>query len=100
MEAGDTVSRSMGALITCSRIFRSEKHKNDKPKESPYKNSKIDVTTSKNKDGSWGYSVAIDGRTYNVQPNIPAIPGNRGFNTEDEAKKTGAFVAYKIRNNI
>ncbi|MBI4945276.1 MAG: DUF4907 domain-containing protein [Bacteroidetes bacterium] len=78
----------------------AEKQKNEKPKESPYKNSKIDVTTSKNKDGSWGYSIAIDGRTYIVQPNIPPLPGTRGFNTTDEAKKTGEFVAYKIRNNI
>lgn len=78
----------------------AEKQKNAKPAENPYKNSKIDVATSKNKDGSWGYSIAIDGRTYIVQPNIPPLPGNKGFNTADEAKKTGEFVGYKIRNNI
>jgi len=70
------------------------------PVESPYKNSRIDVSPFKNKDGSWGYSIAIDGRTYINQPNIPPLPGNRGFTTADRAKKTGEFVSYKIRNNI
>jgi hypothetical protein len=70
------------------------------PQENPYKNSKIDVSTFANKDGSWGYKIAIDGRTYINQPNIPPLPGNQGFHTADKAKKTGEFVSYKIRNNI
>jgi Domain of unknown function (DUF4907) len=70
------------------------------PQESPYKNSKITVSTFKNGDQSWGYSIAIDGRTYINQPNIPPLPGTKGFNSADEARKTGEFVSYKIRNNI
>jgi hypothetical protein len=69
------------------------------PQENPYKNSKMGVSTFKNKDVSWGYSIAIDGRTYINQPNVPPLPGNKGFDTEEKAKKTGEFVAYKIRNN-
>jgi hypothetical protein len=70
------------------------------PQENPYKNSNMEVHTFKNQDNSWGYSVAIDGRTYINQPNIPPLPGNKGFHTSEEAKKTGEFVVYKIRNNI
>ena len=77
-----------------------EERAKQQPQENPYKNSNIDVSTFKNKDESWGYSIAIDGRTYINQPNIPPLPGNKGFNTTDEAKRTGEFVSYKIRNNI
>ena len=79
---------------------KMEEKAKQQPQENPFKNSKIDVNTFENKDKSWGYSIAIDGRTYINQPNIPPLPGNKGLNTSDEAKKTGDFVSYKIRNNI
>lgn len=69
------------------------------PKENPYKNSIVDVKTFKDSLG-WGYDIFIDKNQYVHQPHIPAISGNRGFTREENAKKTGDFVAYKIRNNI
>ena len=81
-------------------MHEQEEMKNNMPKESPYKNSKIDIATFKNSDGTYGYSVAIDGRTYINQPNIPPLPGIKGLNKADQAKITGEYVAHKIRNNI
>ena len=84
-------------LFSCS----SSNNENKKEvKENPYKNSKIEINTFQNKDSSWGYDVSIDAQKSIIQPNIPSLPGNRGFNTSDEAKKTGEFAAYKIHNNI
>ena len=34
------------------------------------------------------------------QPNIPAVMGNRGFSTEEDAAKTADLVMYKLKNNI
>ncbi len=69
------------------------------PKENPYKNSQVDVKTFKDSLG-WGYDIFIDKNQYVHQPHIPAVSGNSGFGKEEFAKKTGEFVAYKIRNNI
>jgi hypothetical protein len=34
------------------------------------------------------------------QPNIPAVMGNRGFASADDAAKTANLVAFKLKNNI
>lgn len=69
------------------------------PKENPYKDVTVEVKTFNDSIG-WGYDVFINKSQYVHQPHIPAVSGNRGFNTEANAKKTGEFVAYKIKNNI
>jgi hypothetical protein len=48
----------------------------------------------------WGYDIYLNEKLYIHQPNIPAIPGNDGFLTEDYAKKTAELVKYKIKNNV
>jgi len=70
------------------------------PKANPYLNAKIEVKTFKPDSLGWGYDVYMEGKLYIHQPHIPAINGNRGFRTADDAKKTGEFAAAKIRNNI
>lgn len=77
--------------------------KKDSVMPSPYKDAVIEVVTfdnSKTGNKGFGYDIKIDGKMNIHQPNIPGLPGNDGFTTEDKAKKTGEFVAYKIRNNI
>lgn len=75
-------------------------------KENPYRNAKIEVKTINNEVSTqekltgWGYDIYIFGSLYIHQPNIPAVPGNRGFKTEADAKKAGAWAVHKIRNNI
>jgi hypothetical protein len=84
------------------------KQKNEKPKESPYKNAKIDIQVFKNdtvkkeepKLTGFGYNILIYDALYVHQPHIPAINGNRGFKTKEQATKAAEFVIYKIRNNI
>jgi len=86
----------------------AEKQKNEKPKESPYKNAKIDIQVFKNdtvkkqepKLTGFGYNILIYDALYVHQPHIPAINGNRGFKTKEQATKAAEFVIYKIRNNV
>jgi hypothetical protein len=85
----------------------AEKQKNEKPKVSPYKNAKIDIQVFKNdtvkaepKLTGFGYNILIYDALYVHQPHIPAINGNRGFKTKEQAAKAAEFVIYKIRNNI
>jgi hypothetical protein len=61
----------------------------------------IEVVTYKNKDISgYGYDILIDGVPKFHQPHIPAIPGNNGFKSEEDAKKTGELAKQKILNHI
>jgi hypothetical protein len=48
----------------------------------------------------WGYDIYMNGKRYIHQPHIPAISGNKGFATEEDARKAGGLVVHKIRNNI
>ena len=50
--------------------------------------------------GGFGYDIFADGKPYIHQPHIPAIAGNRGFATEEAARKAGEFILTKIRKNI
>ena len=84
----------------------AEAQKNQ-PKESPYKDAKIDIQiidNSKEKHEppvtGYGYRILIFDALYVSQPHIPAINGNRGFKTKEQATKAAEFVIYKIRNNI
>ena len=42
----------------------------------------------------------IDGKIYIHQPNIPAIMGNNGFSSEEQARAAGEFIVSKIMKNI
>ena len=77
-----------------------------KPKINPYAKAEIEIRVYKNdtvKNSNlhgYGYDIYIF-KSLNVhQPHIPAINGNRGFDTEVQAHKAAEFIVYKIRNNI
>ncbi len=60
---------------------------------------KVSVKTFQEKS-EWGYDILIDNKLYIHQPTIPSVPGNNSFKTEDDARKTADFVAYKIEHHI
>ena len=65
-------------------------------------NVKLEVKTYQNDNTikGWGYDVYADGVLYIHQPHIPAVPGNKGFQSAQQAETAGNFAVYKIRNNI
>ncbi len=77
-----------------------------KPKENPYKNAQLDIKVFNNDTikssglKGFGYDIYMYRSLYVHQPHIPAINGNRGFDTEEQAHKVGEFIVYKIKNNI
>lgn len=70
--------------------------------KNPYENAVVEIKTFSNdaKLGGFGYDVYLDQKLYVHQPHIPAIAGNKGFSSPENAKRTGEFVAFKIRHNI
>jgi len=48
-------------------------------------------------EDQYGYYIMIDGQMYIEQKTIPAIEGNKGFKTKEDAKKIADLVIQKIR---
>ncbi len=77
---------------------------NENPKQEMHAHNSVTVKTFANDSllTGFGYDIYMDSSAKPTvhQPNIPAVAGNRGFSTEGDAKKTGEYVANKIKNNI
>ena len=100
---GDTVKQEKPELNAKKEVKVIDKQASKAgitPKENPYRNAKIEVKAINNEATGWGYDIYISGGLYIHQPHIPAVAGNRGFKTEADAKKAGAWAVHKIRNNI
>lgn len=54
----------------------------------------------KNADNSFGYQIYKDGVKIIKQENMPAVPGNNGFETEKQAIALAELVIKKLENQI
>jgi len=48
-------------------------------------------------DEKFGYSIFIDGQMYIEQKSMPAVQGNNGFATKEDAEKVAKWVIEKIK---
>ena len=49
---------------------------------------------------SFGYDSISGTKKLVHQPSVPGLPGNRGFNSKEDAAKCAKLVINKINNNI
>lgn len=56
------------------------------------------IVTSQDSEIGWGYQLFKDGKLMIDQKHIPAIEGNIGFSTKEDAEKTANFIIGKIKN--
>jgi hypothetical protein len=70
-----------------------------KPKENPYTKAEITTRIIPSANNTFGYDILLYGKPLVHQPNIPGIPGNEGFATQERAQTVAEFVVKKIRNN-
>ena len=49
---------------------------------------------------TYGYNILSGNKKLVHQPNIPGLPGNKGFLTKSDAEKCAKLVINKINNNI
>jgi hypothetical protein len=88
-------------LLACG----NEKNNNPDPEipSNSIEPHKIEFSIFRNTDsvpGGFGYAIFMDTKLYVRQPHIPAIQGNRGFASEEDAAKTARLVSHKIKNGI
>ena len=85
-------------LVNCTSSEKegqkSEDSKTTKPTE------QVLYATFQNADGTWGYDILSAGKVLIHQPNIPAIPGNQGFELEIQATQLAQLVVRKINAGI
>jgi hypothetical protein len=70
-----------------------------KQKENLYAKAEIITKIIPSVNNTFGYDIYVYGRPFVHQPNIPGLPGNEGFTTEERAQIVAEFVVKKIRNN-
>lgn len=80
------------------RDSKSNQKQEDTHTKRPYADAKIEIKTFSTADG-WGYDIYVWDSVYIHQQHRPAVPGNRGFNTEKEAQKVAEVVVRKMRKN-
>lgn len=50
-------------------------------------------------EGTFGYNILMNGKVMIHQPNIPGMPGLKGFSTKEDAVKVAELVMNKLKNN-
>jgi len=67
------------------------------PKASVYANAKLTYKVIDAPKHTYGYDVCGDGRLMIHQTSVPALPGNEGFKTKEDATKVALLVIEKIK---
>jgi hypothetical protein len=67
------------------------------PEASAYANTKLTYKVMDAPKHTYGYDVFGDGRLMIHQTSAPALPGNEGFKTKEDATKVAVLVIDKIR---
>jgi len=97
-------SEDTTAFINKENISAGDTEKKDNyinANNKSYEQNNIEIKIFLNSDKqSYGYDILRNGQTYIHQPNIPALPGNNGFSSDNQAKRVAELVAFKIRNNV
>ena len=67
------------------------------PAASAYANTKLTYKVIDTPKHTYGYDVFADGRLMIHQTSAPALPGNEGFKTKEDATKVAVLVIEKIK---
>jgi hypothetical protein len=77
-------------------LFTGSLFSQEKPKQPKDKFTIKTYTVEKD----WGYDILKNGKVLIHQPNIPAVAGNRGFRSKEDAEKVALLMKKKIEKNI
>jgi len=69
------------------------------PAASAYANTKLTYKIIDTPKHTYGYDVFADGRLMIHQTSAPALPGNEGFKTREDATKVALLVIEKIKKD-
>lgn len=98
-------TRLFAAVIlyfTCTFTFAQSQNLPPQPSspsqnESAIQNAALTYIIIDAPNSTFGYDVFMDGQLMIHQASIPAMPGNDGFRSKDDAARVAELVMYKIR---
>jgi hypothetical protein len=79
--------------VSCLLTFESGCREKKPSKE-------IEVFKNDSITKGFGYNILMNGKVIVHQPTVPAVRGNSGFSSEEDAGKTAELVLYKIKHNM
>jgi len=50
-------------------------------------------------ENGWGYTITVNNKVFIKQTVIPAVEGNKGFSTQEDAAKVAQLVIDKLANH-
>jgi hypothetical protein len=67
------------------------------PSGEAFKNASITYILIPGINNTWGYDILVENIMKIHQPNIPGLPGNKGFKTKAGAEKIAKLVITKMK---
>jgi len=95
LQTKSTVNYLHGQTNTDS--LKREMAKQKKAAAAQFAKTQLNAMVTKADDNSFGYYILADGNILIDQKNIPGVPGNKGFVSEAEAKRTADFAIKKLK---
>ena len=89
--------------VITNRILAQEKlpaktgQKSDFPSGDTFKNARITYRLIPGINNTWGYDILVNGKLTIHQPSVPALPGNEGFRTKENAGKAAKLAIKKMK---
>jgi hypothetical protein len=77
--------------------LKREMAKQKKATAAQFAKTKLTTMVTNAADSSFGYYILADGNILIDQKNIPGVPGNKGFVSTAEAKRTADFAIKKLK---
>ncbi len=92
------IKRYILILAAFGSLFLVYKHHYKEDEKSPDDQLPVQVLAYRTSSG-WGYEIEVEGKVFIHQDNIPAVQGNKSFQSADDALKVGTLVLDKMKNN-
>jgi len=88
------------AVLLLIDVFACAPHAEVLEKGSSQGDTALCVEIIRSQKNTYGYNILVNGKTVIHQLHMPALPGTKGFGTEEATRRVAAFVILKIRNGI
>ena len=87
-------------LLLLSALFISTNARAQKSVHSKIKQSVYSIKIIPAAGNSYGYEISKDNRVMIHQPNIPGMPGNKGFKLKADAQKVASLAVSKLSSGV
>jgi hypothetical protein len=87
----------IGAFIACSTEPKEVLNETETPSIKNKTTTEYTYLTVQNQNSEWGYQLFKDGQLMINQQNIPAIQGNKGFSSKNDAEKIATYILEKVK---